>query len=272
MEQDTTDKGDKFLVIKGDTLKWMVSRRITVPPEGFTNHRIEANAETIMKEYVNLQAVNPIDPKRKIPGLVIAEDKKRGPNMVYLTRFKNLAEELSKISKATDISWDISLDYDNKQFILDVIEGLDRSISQTEIPYVIFSVDFDNITDIKYIDSETNYKNVGYVAGQGQGVDRKLVTVGQSELEGFDRKEVFIDARDIENENDLPQRGKQKLDNDFARIESFEVEIDPYSSFVYGEHWFEGDIVTVQDNEIGKSLDLRATEVQEVWENNKKVS
>ncbi|MCC2483736.1 hypothetical protein LKM01_18080, partial [Bacillus pacificus] len=270
IEQDTTDKGDKFLVIKGDTLKWMISRRITVPPEGVTNHRIEANAETIMKEYVKLQAINPIDPKRKIPGLVIAEDKKRGPNMVYQTRFKNLAEELSKISTATGLSWDITIDYDNKRFILDVIEGLDRSISQTKIPYVIFSVDFDNITNIKYVDSETNYKNVGYVAGQGQGVDRKLVTVGQSELEGFNRKEVFIDARDIENENDLPQRGKQKLENDFAKIESFEVEIDPYSSFVYGKHWFEGDIITVEDSEIGKSLDLRATEVQEIWENNKK--
>ncbi|MDT2284838.1 hypothetical protein P7H17_00070 [Paenibacillus larvae] len=38
-------------------------------------------------------------------------------------------------------------------------------------------------------------KNIAVVAGQGEGEDRKIVTVGTST--GLNRHEMFVDARDV---------------------------------------------------------------------------
>ena len=47
------------------------------------------------------------------------------------------------------------------------------SFSQTERPPVIFSPSFDNLIKSKYIESTKTYKNVGLVAGEGEGSARK---------------------------------------------------------------------------------------------------
>src|SRR5699024_553894 len=75
-----------------------------------------------------------------------------------------------------------------------------------------------------YVESELDYKNFAVVAGQGEGADRRIVTVGDAV--GKDRRVLFVDARDVEEETDeedpqpipvheiaerLRNRGKQKL-------------------------------------------------------------
>ena len=65
------------------------------------------------------------------------------------------------------------------------------------------------IAEQTLIDSRMNYANVAVVAGQGEGADRAITIVGDAE--GLDSFELFVDARDIENEEDLPVRRGQKL-------------------------------------------------------------
>src|SRR5699024_1757879 len=87
--------------------------------------------------------------------------------------------------------------------------------------------------------------NFAYIGGQGEGVDRKIVTIG--EAKGWDRIETFTDARDVsdeydrdddeydedaddnkrpeeEIEQDLIDRGNKKME-DMQRLLSFEAEI-----------------------------------------------
>ena len=76
-----------------------------------------------MKHYVEANCVNPADTKRKIERLKIAPLKSRGIKTQYQTRFKNLAEELEKLSLISGLGWDVYLDLKNKEFVFDVFEG-----------------------------------------------------------------------------------------------------------------------------------------------------
>src|SRR5690606_29148164 len=93
-EYDLGEDGKEVFTIKGKTLGAWFGQRITIPPIDQSHDIVNANVETIMKEYVDRNAVNPIDISRKIPNLIIAQDKKRGIESTYQTRYKNLDTEL----------------------------------------------------------------------------------------------------------------------------------------------------------------------------------
>lgn len=263
---DEGGKGSEKLVIKGSSLACVLGRRITIPPEGYAYDKMTANAETIMKGYVDRNCINPVDTKRIIPLLGLAIDQARGDKTTYQTRLKQLDEELEKLSLVSGLGWDVYLDIENKKWIFDVFEGKDLTVGQTENPPVIFSVDFDNIEAQQYIESELGYKTTAYVGGQGEGVNRTIIETGK-DTTGLGRYETFVDARDIENELELPERGKQKL-AELQEIIVFDSEIMTESSFRYEEDWNLGDIVTVQNKKWGITLDTRITEVIEIYERN----
>lgn len=258
-------QGDQEQVlVKGPTLAAVVGRRITIPSDGYAYDRVNANPETIMKGYVDRNCVTPEDASRIIPNLVIAADQRRGKKIVYQTRFKQLDEELEKLSVVSGLGWDVSLDWQNQQWIFDVLEGRDLSAGQIINPPVIFSADFDAIESQIFIESDIGYKNIAYVGGQGEGAEREIAEVGDS-VSGFDRLEVFIDARDVEDASDLPERGLQKL-AEYPQLFTFDNEILTRGPYRYGEDWDLGDVVTIQNRHWGVTIDSRITEVTEIYE------
>ena len=84
---------------------------------------------------------------------------------------------------------------DKKQFVFKLYAGADRTYAQTENPYVVFSPKFENIANSNYLESKKEYKNVALVAGEGEGAERKTTSVGEGS--GLERRELFVDARDI---------------------------------------------------------------------------
>lgn len=251
------------LLIRGYALKGVVNRRITVPPTGEGYDKIKDNAETIIKHYVHVNCVSPVDIKRKIPQLDIAPDLKKGTIISWQSRYKQLDTELEEISMYSELGWDIYLDFSNMKWIFEVIEGRNLTASQDILPPVIFSVDFDNIKGQNFVDSAISYRNAGYVGGQGEEEDRAVIQVG--EYEGLERIETFIDARDVEDITELPTRGEQKL-AELNKVQSFESQIVDFGSFIYGQDWDLGDIVTVQNRKWGVTLDSRIVEVKEIYE------
>jgi hypothetical protein len=251
------------LMIKGYTLQGILNRRITVPPAGQAYDKIKANAETVLKHYVRQNAVEPVDPNRIIPNLIIANDSQRGSIVDWQSRFKNLVDELESISFSAGLGWDVFLDLERQKWVFEIYEPRNLTASQSELPPVVFSVDFDNIKNQVFTDSAINYKNYGYIGGQGEGEDRAVVEVGSAT--GLSRIETFIDARDIEDGENLTVRGQQKL-QEMQKILSFESEILTYGPFVYEQDWDLGDIVTVQDKKLGITLDTPIPEVKEIYE------
>lgn len=214
-----------------------------MPPLNTAYDNKSGNAETVMKNYVNQNLVNPVDSRRKIPQLVIVPDKQRGIHMTYASRFKNTAEEMRTLSLTSGLGWDVTLDIANKQWVFDVVEGRNLTAGQPVNPPVIFSTQFESLKSLHYTQSELNYKNVAIVAGQGEGVERRVIEVGN--YAAINRHEVFIDARDVaevdDNEQPLPVdqiiqaltvRGQQQL-YELLQEEYLEGQILTNSPFIY---------------------------------------
>lgn len=305
IELDENGKITENWLIKGYSLKSIIAQRITMPPSHTAYDNKSGATETVMKHYVNNNLVNPSDLNRRIPNLVIAPDKYRGSYVSYSSRFKNVAEELSALSLNSGLGWDVILDIDNKQWVFDIVGGQDLTVNQSINPPVIFSPQFESIKNMQYVQSELNYKNVAFVAGQGEGVERRVIEIGL--FSGLNRHEVFIDARDVEevDEEDQPipehqiiqaltDRGQQQL-NELLQEEYLESQLltpitrteyereysylstlqitenvtkrtKTLSAFNYQTDYDLGDIVTVQNRDWGVTLDARITEIKEIYE------
>ncbi|GFZ32566.1 hypothetical protein CSC2_30920 [Clostridium zeae] len=263
--RELSQEDNENLVVKGYTLGSIINRRITLPPEGQAYDQINAVGETAIKHYVGVNCINSTDVNRNINRLVLEKDLGRGFSVSWQSRFKQLDEDVIGIAQASGLGWDINLDFENEHLIFSVIEGRDLTANQEQNPPVIFSVDFDNVTKQEFTDSNVGSKNFAFVGGKGEGSERKIITVGDN-ASGFDRVETFVDARDIDNVENLATQGRQKL-FELQPVMSFTNEI-MNNTFKYQEDWEVGDIVTCQNKEWGITMDTRITEVKEIYEGN----
>jgi hypothetical protein len=275
---DESGKQSENWLIKALPLKALLMQRITYPPSSTAYDNKSGSAETVMKHYVERNFVNPDDPDRIFENLVIAPDQERGPNISWQSRLKNVAEELTDISLATGLGWEITLDIPNQQFIFDVVEGSDRTMGQTILPPVRFEPQLKTIATMSYLESNFNYKNVAYVGGPGEGVDRIIKGVGTAT--GRDRYEIFVDARDVpdQTEEDPPQlrlledieadlsiRGQRELEK-MVQEEYLESQILTKSQLVYEQDYCLGDTVTVRNRDWNVTLNAKITEITEAYE------
>ena len=272
---DENGSGSEALVVSGPTLSGVLKSRVTVPPGGGYDVQ-RGPAETVMKAFVDHNAISAADEDRNFEALILGADQARGPQVYYQTRYKNLEEELETLSMATGIGWNIGVDLAQLKWVFDVYEGADRTSGNTagNSP-VVFSTDFDNIKSQSFVESLISSSNSAYVGGQGESTDREIVEIGPAA--GLDRSEVFIDARDIgpgtEDPPPMPQeitdrliaRGQQKL-SELQPVMTFESEVLSYGPFSYETDWDLGDLVTIQNTKWGVTLNARITEVTEVYE------
>lgn len=264
-DKSMSEDGKEQLIIKGSTLKGITKRRITIPLSNSAFDRAIGSQETIIKQFVNNNVVNPVDTNRKIEQVVIAEDKHRGKKDRWRTRYENLADKIQEISEYAELGWEVVLDTNINKWVFDVVEGRKLTADQELLPPVIFSVDFDNIKNKHFLKSLLNYKNVAYAGGKGEEEERLIQQIGESI--GLDRREVFLDCSQADDITELKDMGKQKLD-EHKITESFEAEVIPYGSFNYMQDWDLGDIVTVQDRKWGVTLNSKVTEIKESYEVN----
>lgn len=273
---DQDGKVTENWVIKALQLKSVVSQRISVPPVNSAYDSITGSSETVMKHYINQHFVNPTDLKRKMYQLLIAQDFKRGVETPWQSRFINISEDIVSLSLLSNLGWNISVDYTLRKWVYDVFEGRDLSVNQDVNNRVIFSPDLGNMRNMSFSDSDLNYKNAAYVAGQEEGTNRRVLKLGESE--GLSRYELFVDARDIPEadeddyprptpdiERDLTARGEQILLEQGTEL-YLEGQVLTNTNYKYEVDYDLGDIVTLQSKGWGVMLDARITEVKEIYE------
>jgi hypothetical protein len=256
------ERGEEMLTIKGYALGTILRQRITIPAVGEAYDIQEANAETVMKHYVRRNCLQ--IPGMEFPFLVIGDDQQRGEIIKWQSRYKNLCDELEQISTLTSLGWHIYPDFHSRKWIFDIYNGRDFSAGQQLNPPVIFSHEFDNIKSQEFIDSLVGYGTYAIVAGRDEGADREVVMLG-SDATGLDRHVIFVDARDVQDTDDLPGRGEAKL-AEHQRVVSFQAEVLTQGPFKYQQDWDVGDIVTVQNKDLNLTMDTRITEVTEIYE------
>ena len=258
-------KSLKDIVIKGFSLLYLLYWRLTEPPATNNGYWVWNNkpVEDIMCDLVNEQVVHPADPARTAKEMRVLQSQHRGIKITFQSRFKYLTDELFELSRQSGLGPVIWLDTDNKQFVFEVLEGKDCTHRIDNPNSYIFSKGSGKVTKRTYTYSCEGEKNMAYIGGQGDGDEREVVKIN-AHLTGLQRKEMFIDARDIaEGETDsLLDRGKLKLSAAAATV-SYIFDADTQD---YGRSWDLGDLATYVD-ENGFVEDNRITQVREVYEN-----
>lgn len=257
---ETTDNGDE-ITVTGRMGSSMLDRRIVYPAITFSG-----TTEAAMRKVVSDNAIT----ARPIPLLVLGTAGGYTSACSFQATGKGVLDVCEALGRASTLGFRCRLDVPGKQWIYEVYQGSDRSVIQTDLPYVIFSDEYGNINNPAYARDITGYKNFAYVAGAGDGSARIIVTVDQTG--GEPRRELWVDARDIQQDDGMTdtdykalliQRGQEKLAA-AAKNESFSADAIDTANFEYLKDWNLGDIVSF--SKWGILLNQRITEVEEVDE------
>lgn len=168
----------------------------------------------------------------------------------------------------TDLGFRFIHDRTNRMLLFDVYKGENRT-------NVRFSEDYGNLANLALKQSENDYKNVAYVGGAGDGADRTFVVCGDTDTEGLERHEMFVDARDLSREDGqslsdyqalLQARGLEKLnEHNKGLTVSFDI-----ASNDFGVKFDVGDTVTALLKSDGLKLYVRIMSAKQTYEKNKR--
>lgn len=273
----------KMITIKGRFAKSLLDRRIIYNLSGTSNKAtiLRGNVETVVRSLVNDNAIASrsldvleLGAEAGISKSIVDENGAAAQKQVS---FENLLDYTEEVLKEYGIASTVKLSGHRLQYI--IYEGADRSADNTAGNQpIVFSKEYDNLMSSEYAHDITLEKNAALIGGEGEGIDRFCVLIGSQN--GLQRKEVFVDASSIgkkyKDENDVE---RTYSDSDYTAmlkahghqvtsamqvIEDFNGTIDiTNGNWKYGEDVFLGDIVTVQDNDIGVYKNVRLGEVTE---------
>lgn len=253
-----TENGD-FFIVSGRSLESILLRRVFK-----TTFSMQINGSLNGAVWALVQ--NCTSGGRDIPGLTVNMKDSIGTDVTAQFTGKTLLDAITAICQPQKVG--IKMTFDGLRIYLSLYQG-------NEVD-VIFSPDFDNMINSKYEFDYANFANFVYVAGEGEGLNRKVLglSAGMPQT-GINLREVYVDARDISsNDGDisteeydkmLRQRGMKKLSDEYMAVETFEAEIDPQASFQYKKDYNLGDVVTVT-NEYGVTAKPRIIEIIESWD------
>lgn len=281
VKSEVDEDGIETINAKGRTLEMLLTTRIIWD----TYIASQKNASTVMYDIVRDNCTSPKDSSRKIPFLELANDDKVGNMISAQVSGEEVYEYITKIASESDIGFSILFRPKEKKMIFKVVEGEDRTVEQDVLDPVEFSTDLEDILSSSYYTNDQDLKNVAFVQGEGEGASRRDVVSGEKESTGFDRRELYVDARDIQSEvynedgstqvipdNEYEEmligRGNTKL-SEFNVTENFEAQIRVFGGvqYVFGQDYKKGDKVTVRDKKLNVIVSARITEVEEDFDN-----
>ena len=261
----TSAENGNTVNVSGRSIESILGRRIVWKQ---TNSKASETVEQFIRRLVDENVINPTDPKRKIPNLILGELKGFTEKIEKQVTGDNLLTVIKEICQAYNYGFKITMN-EAGYLVFDLYKGADRSYNQSINPYVVFSNDYDNIINTEYEYDETNISNVALIGGEGEGTARKYQSIGDSE--GFDRYELFVDANDISSNDGeisltdynklLIERGNEKIaENTF--VESYTGEVETTLTYVYKKDYDLGDIIETV-NEYGMEATPRIIEIIE---------
>lgn len=262
-----------FIQITGYSLEQILDRRIV-----WEMRSLNTNLQNAIKTLLNENFISPKDSARKISNMVFKEvNDSKITNIKIEKQYTgdNIYEIITELCEVNNVGFKLLLDSQN-QFVFSLYSGVDRTYDNTKNTYVLFSPYFENLINSNYYESDIDLKTIALIAGEDSGNDRKYITYNPSSEKGLKRRELFVDARDLQSEyrdeNDeektlttseynalLTARGKERL-SEYSEISVFEGEVEPYNSFKFKEDYYLGDLVQIE-NEYGFGGIARITEV-----------
>lgn len=275
------EDGVRQLHVKGKTLEYYLTYRIILNTFEVKNKCIS----DIMLTLLNDNFINPNDKNRKMPFLKVSEDYRENIGKVISMQKTGgeVADVIINLAQTYNMHFCLMLDLESKSILFKVKENTDRTISQDKNEPVSICTDLKDIMKSEYVCNALSSKNIALIAGAGEGKRRKKVIIGEIEESGIDRKEMYVDARDISStttddtgvQQEMPleeynklleERGTIKL-NEQKVIENFDASVltSGNANYIFEEDYFLGDTVTIIDKNIGVESSAVVSEVEEIF-------
>lgn len=265
--QLTTDQenGD-YLTISGRSAECILDWRI-VQRAVFSS--VNDTAESIVRTLITQQLLTAGDPG-EIPWLSLEASHAWADNINRQFTGKKLIDIVQDL--CTQFNYGFEFSWNGSGFTIQLYKGTDRSYDQTENTFVVFSPEFENLGNTEYIKNTANYANAAIIGGEGEGNDRVFVTVNPEGSTGFERRVIYIDARNSSSDNgEIPEADYKLMLSEEAKEEislhkvtaEFNGEILEYNNYKYGIDYNLGDKVSAV-NEYGIRGNAQITEITEV--------
>lgn len=277
------EEEQNVLTITGKIINELFTRRCFEYPYTY-NGKLSA----ICRNMVTDLCINPTDVKRKISLISLAQDSIYIPDgSSYKTQKTGdyLSDALEDVLSHEDKGYklfplfDDSNGYELTGLEFRLYEPVDRTLGNTDNnDPIVFSSDLNNIQNFNYIENSDDYKNMVYGAGQGRGEQRFLIEAGDTNSTDIDRCELYIDARDIQQEEGqsdedytdrLTTRSIEKLleKKSFVSVDGSIVE--GTSKYKIGVDFNVGDFVSFKLDILDLVVDVQIKKMTKSYSNNR---
>ena len=257
------EDNQELLIVSGRFLSSIIGRRIIS-----SQTQINATVDKGIYSLLSNEIINPKDSERKVSDLIFKSLLSKTERINAQYTGKNLLTVIEELCLTYGIGFKTILDESN-MFVFLLYEGIDRSYNQNLNPYVVFSNQYDNLISSEYEENHQVLVNAVLVAGEGEGIDRKMLWVTNNNEQGLDRYEYFADRRDLQS-NDGQITESEYIDQMMSAGES---KLTTYTSAFTGKVYFNnivyrkdvyvGDICTIENEKWGIYVNSRLVEVIE---------
>lgn len=209
----------------------------------------QGNAETVLKQYVNVNMGPSAPEARQIANLTIETDSFRGELVQAEARFDQMQTLLYDLAQVGGLGYRIRQVENYLEF--QVYEPIDRTAT------VRLDMENQKLTKTEYSYASAKLTR-SIVGGQGEAEWRRFVEVSNADSEAAEtawgrRIEVFTDNRSTRDTDALTESGLQALVDAGKTIINTSVTPSDDLNMRFGVDWFIGDKVSVVINDITAS-------------------
>lgn len=274
-------ESEELITVRADITSELLSDRVLMATENVTI------AETAMYDIYRKN-------RRDLP---IALDSAAGyterANMEIT--WGSVLDAEKKLAEGSGLGFKVLFNPENSVETFKVYKGADRARDQNPGYVGYFGTDVGNIQNVAVSSGTTDFKNVAVVAGAGEGAGREIRIVSLGSVSGENRRELYVDARDLQREYQvatptgevddkgnpiynyetkvytaaeynamLDARGLEKL---AECLKTFSITCDiVQNNILYGVDYFLGDRMPVKLPEYGIYASARISSVTMIYE------
>lgn len=278
--KNNSDDGDT-ITVTGRFAPMILGKRVIAQQT-----QMSGNFQSSVRNLITSNAINPTKTTRKINCIALGNiDNSITETLEMQTTGDNLLTKIEETSESLLLGFRMPLR--DRKLYFEMFKGINRSYSQNENPWVVFSDEYDNLKECEYTRKTSEYKNVFLIATEGEGLERKILwgsaNDDEDNISDLDRNEIYVDARNMSSNdgeiteqefyNQMNEEGKTNLTS-ISEAFSGSVSLQGY---IYGKpekggDFFLGDVVTIQKKTWnGMYINARVIEVIESEDQNGKV-
>ena len=185
-----------------------------------------------------------------------------------------LDEVCHTMLQAEEKAYRCYFDYETGKLHFQIYQGVDRTQSQSENNFVVFSPAWRNMKKLTVTSDNSNYYNYFIAGGQGEGADRAYVVIELSA--GEPMRQRFLDMRDVEKAEDMTAAQYEAVLTakaveraaSYVDIKNVEFDADTSRSFQYLVDYDLGDKCDIIIDEMRLAFEARIIEILETWTKN----